>query len=93
MSATPIADKIQRIIQENFSPSHIELVDDSHQHAGHAGSRDSGETHFRLLMVSDKFDGKSKVARQKAVYKALQTMIDDKEIHALQLFTYASDEF
>ena len=56
-----------------LSPLRLSIVDDSHKHAGHAGWREGGETHFKLEIVSDHFDGKSRVERQRMVYSALPT--------------------
>lgn len=60
--------RLQKTLSENFAPVHLELDNESHQHSVPAGS----ETHFKLLLVSEKFQGLSRVARQQAVYQVLK---------------------
>jgi len=60
------------------------LDDDSSKHAGHAGARPGGETHYRLRLVSTAFAGLSRVARQRLVYDALREEFDTG-LHALSL--------
>ncbi len=83
------------IIRDNltaaFSPQSLEVVDESHLHAGHGGARPGGETHFRVSVVSSAFDGQSRVTRQRAVYKALAAQMAD-QIHALALTTQTPAE-
>ena len=62
----------------------MSLTDESAQHAGHAGARPGGETHYRLTLVSAAFDGLSRVARQRLVYGALREE-SDPGLHALSL--------
>ena len=92
MPIPTIREQILNTVQAALNPSHIDVVDDSHKHAGHSGSRPEGETHFRLLIVSEAFIGKSKVARQREVYRILEPLMKS-HVHALQLFTYAPDEY
>lgn len=73
-----------------LAPSSLELIDDSHLHAGHAGAR-SGGGHFRLSIVSECFRGKSTVARHRIVYDALGEMMR-KEIHALAIQARSPEE-
>lgn len=61
-------NRILKVLSENFSPVHLELENESHQHSVPAGS----ETHFKLLLVSEKFQGLTRVARQQAVYQSLK---------------------
>ena len=67
-----------------FAPSELDVIDDSAKHAGHAGARPEGETHFKVIIVSDKFDGMSRVAMQRAVNAALKPEFDSG-LHALQI--------
>ncbi|MBL8542218.1 MAG: BolA family transcriptional regulator [Hyphomonadaceae bacterium] len=67
-----------------FAPAALELEDESARHAGHAGARPGGETHYRLRMVAQAFDGLSRVARQRLVYGALREEFDTG-LHALSL--------
>lgn len=71
-------------LQTLFTPLAFELSDDSAKHAGHAGARPGGETHYRLRMVSAAFEGLSRVARQRLVYDALREEFD-RGLHALSL--------
>lgn len=67
-----------------LEPLSIELVDDSGRHAGHAGARPEGGTHWSLDIVSAQFEGKSTVARHRLVYQALGELMN-APIHALQI--------
>lgn len=73
-----------------LAPSTLEIVNDSHKHAGHAGARDGGG-HYRLLIVSPEFSGKRSMARHRLVYDALGDMMH-REIHALAIQAFAPDE-
>jgi BolA protein len=88
------ADRRSRIaanLREHFDPVHIEVVDESHLHAGHAGAR-SGGGHFRVVIVSERFAGESLVERQRLVYGALSEEMGP-DIHALSMKTFAPDEW
>lgn len=78
------AERIENLLREQFSPLDFELIDESSRHAGHAGARPGGETHYRLRLVSSAFEGLSRVARQRLVYQALQPEFDSG-LHALSL--------
>ncbi|KAB2962178.1 BolA family protein [Zoogloea sp.] len=73
-----------------LAPQQLELIDDSHLHAGHAGAR-SGGGHYRLAIVSSAFAGKGTVARHRLVYEALGDMMRS-EIHALAIQARTPDE-
>ena len=84
---------IESILRERLSglkPLRLELIDDSAKHAGHAGAR-SGGGHYRLLIVSAEFSGKSTLARHRLVYDALDELMRSK-IHALSIQSLAPDE-
>ncbi len=66
-----------------FSPSRLEVVNESHKHAGHGGDDGSGESHFAVLIRADALAGLSRVARHRAVQKALGDL--NQRIHALAL--------
>lgn len=86
-----VATAIERKLTEALSPERLHVVDDSHKHAGHAGARPGGESHFSVEVVSAAFEGKSRVQRQRLVYGALaEEMATD--IHALSLQTFAPGE-
>ncbi len=72
-------------------PTRLDVVNESHMHAGHAGSPGTGESHFRVLVVSDAFDGKSRVERHRMVNAALADELAGR-VHALALTTYAPGE-
>lgn len=84
-------DLIRRSLEEGLSPTVLDIVDESGQHAGHAGARPEGETHFRVLIVSEQFEGVSRVARQQAVYALLDAAFE-RGLHALAMRTMTPSE-
>tara|TARA_Y200000002_G_scaffold301218_1_gene256317 strand:+ start:339 stop:608 length:270 start_codon:yes stop_codon:yes gene_type:complete len=78
------SDRIEKKLKEKFFPSYLEIVDESELHAGHSGARPGGETHFKVIMVSKSFEGLSRIDRQRAVYRALKSELDER-VHALSL--------
>jgi len=87
------ADRVERIraaLQQNLAPVHLEVEDDSHRHAGHAGARD-GRGHFNVHIVSEAFAGLRPLARHRAVYAALGTMMET-DIHALSIAAHTPSE-
>lgn len=74
-----------------LQPEHVELVDESEAHRGHAGYRDGGNTHWRLTIVAPAFAGKATVARHRMVYQALGDLMQHP-IHALAINARAPDE-
>ena len=86
-----ILDAIQDKLQRQFSPSRLEVVDDSARHAGHAGAREGGESHFNVTIVSASFLGATKVARQRMVYRALADELSGP-VHALSVKALAPGE-
>lgn len=83
-----MADRIRQKLEQGLSPSVLEVTDESHLHAGHAGARDGGETHYRVEVVSDDFIGKTRVAQQRLVYGLLSEELKER-VHALALSTRA----
>ena len=81
-----VVERIERKIAKALVPVRLEIVDQSHLHAGHVGARPEGETYFRAEIVSASFDGKSRVARQRMVYALLAEELAGP-IHALDLKT------
>jgi len=67
-----VAAEISRIISQNLEPQHLEVINESGRHKGHAGDDGSGESHFRLIIVSSRFTGLSRIARHRLVYGLLQ---------------------
>lgn len=74
-----------------LAPLRLDIADDSGRHAGHAGARPEGETHFSVLIVSAQFAGKSRLERQRLVYGILREELAGP-VHALSLVTRAPDE-
>ena len=75
--------RMRGLLDAAFTPAALEVVDDSHKHVGHAGARD-GRGHFSVDIVSDAFAGLAPLARHRAVYAALGTLMDS-DIHALSI--------
>ncbi len=86
-----VAQIIETKLTEALRPVALVVTDDSARHAGHAGARDGGESHFTLDIVSAEFVGKSRVARQRLVYQLLAEELKGP-IHALSLVTRTPDE-
>lgn len=84
------AERIRAVLQAAFRPQALEVVDDSHKHAGHAGARD-GRGHFAVKIVSPAFAGMAPLARHRAVYAALGEMMQS-DIHALQIVARTPEE-
>lgn len=80
---TTLADQMAQRLRERLQPDRLEVIDESWQHAGHAGANGTGfGTHFRVRIASPVFEGRSRVARHRLVYDALQDFIDGG-VHAL----------
>lgn len=79
-----MADTIREKLAAAFRPSALEIADESALHAGHAGARPGGETHFRVRIVSSAFENASRVDRQRRVYAALADEMTTR-VHALAL--------
>jgi BolA protein len=87
----PVATEMLRRLDSALSPTRIELVDDSEKHRGHGGYNPAGESHFTLQIESETFAGKSRVERQRMVYKALGDLMRER-VHALQIRARAPGE-
>ena len=64
-------EQMQARLTQALSPNHLNIIDESHKHQGHIGWKEGGETHFKLIIVSESFAGKTRVERQKLIYKIL----------------------
>jgi BolA protein len=85
MTQAPTALLLQQRLQEVLQPQSLEVIDESHQHHGHAGANGTGfGTHFRVRITAVAFVGKSLVARHRLVYDALQDFLD-QGLHALAI--------
>lgn len=82
--------RMRELLTAEFSPLQLDIVDESHKHAGHAGARD-GRGHFRVRILAAAFAGLSPVKRHQRVYAVLGTMMQT-DIHALALETRTPDE-
>ncbi len=86
-----MADSIRRKLSETFTPEGLSVTDESANHAGHAGARPGGETHFHVQIVSAKFVGVSRVERQRQIYAALAGEFA-AGLHALSLKALTPEE-
>lgn len=83
-------ETIRSRLDDSLHPSVLEIEDDSHLHAGHAGARD-GRGHYRVRVVSPAFQGLHPVARHQLIYRALGTLMQT-DIHALSITALAPGE-
>ena len=87
LHAPPTAAALQARLAEALQPTQLEVIDESAAHAGHAGANVEGYgTHFRVRIASPLFEGKSRVARHRLVYDALQLFIA-QGLHAIAIET------
>lgn len=86
-----VADTIRDKLTARFAPARLDVIDESHRHAGHAGARPEGETHFTVTIVSAAFAGLGRVARQRLVYEALAAELANR-VHALSVTARTPDE-
>lgn len=88
---TTLKDWITRTLEERIAPTRLDVEDESHRHAGHAGWREGGETHFRIDVVSPAFQGKSRVERHRLVNDMLREAFS-RGLHALAIKARAPGE-
>ena len=79
-----VAEKIEKKIFQELKPTRFELIDASHLHAGHVGARPEGETHFRLSISAPELLGKSRLDKQRRIYKILKEELEGP-VHALSI--------
>lgn len=79
-----VKDDIIKKLRNAFAPDHLDVADESHLHAGHAGHRPGGETHFRLHIVSPAFEGKTRIERHRLINAALALELAGP-VHALAI--------
>jgi BolA protein len=91
MSPAAVAEEIQRKLARAFPGASLDIVDESARHAGHAGARPGGATHFRVTVVSPLFAGVARVERQRRVYAALADEFA-RGVHALAVTTLTPEE-
>ena len=76
--------RMEEKLQAEVAPQLLEIIDESEQHRGHGGYREGGETHFRIVMRSERLAGMSRVARQRAVMACVKAELEER-VHALAL--------
>ena len=86
-----LKDWIDATLRERLNPISLSVIDESHQHIGHAGWREGGETHFWVDIVSQAFEGKSRVARHRVVNEAVAEAFT-RGLHALVIRARAPGE-
>ncbi len=86
-----VEQSIREKLSKAFAPEALEVVNESHNHAGHAGSPGTGESHFAIKVVSNSFTGKSRVARHRMVNEVLADELAGK-IHALAITALSPEE-
>ena len=79
-----VAETIRKKLGDALTPMRLEVIDESHLHAGHVGARPEGETHFRVEVVADAFRGRSRIERQRWIYDILADELAGP-VHALAL--------
>jgi len=85
------AARIEATLRAHLAPEMIRVTDDSGLHAGHAGARPGGQTHYSVLVVAEAFRGQTRIARSRAVHALLEPEFQDG-LHALALTLRTPDE-
>lgn len=80
----PVGQRITKKLSESFAPASLQVIDESHHHAGHSGSRADGESHFRVVIVAEAFRGKSRVDQHRMINAALADELKAR-VHALAI--------
>ena len=91
MSLGNVGERIAHKLTAAFSPRELDVVDESHKHAGHAGSRPGGETHFQVRIVAEAFKGRSLLDRHRLVNEALAQELAGP-VHALSIMALSISE-
>jgi stress-induced morphogen len=87
----PVEDTIREKLRHAFAPTELEVVNDSHRHAGHGGSPQTGESHFSVVVVSNAFSGRSRLERHRMVNAALADELA-ASVHALTMTALTPEE-
>lgn len=85
-----VRDTIVEKLSQKFAPTHLEVLDESDRHKGHAGSRPGGETHFRVRIASPQFTGRTRLQQHRAVMEALNAELKGG-VHALAIEVVGAD--
>lgn len=80
----PIAEEMERLLTMAFSPTRLEIINDSAHHSGHAGDDGSGESHFTVVIEAAQFAAMNRLARQRAVIAALGDIVGER-VHAVAI--------
>ena len=83
-------EAIRERLKKNLNPSQLDIIDESHLHAGHVGAA-GGAGHFTVTIVSDQFNNKSLIERHRLVYQAVDDLMQT-EIHALSIQALTTEE-
>ncbi|MCH2207149.1 MAG: BolA family transcriptional regulator [Lentisphaerales bacterium] len=89
---TDTEKEIREILNKEFEPLHLEVIDESHLHAGHMGYREGVSTHFRVTIVSEKFEGLMPIKQHKLVNAALKEQLEG-DVHALAMKTIKASKW
>ncbi len=84
-------DVITKKLTEAFAPQDLRVEDESHLHAGHAGHRPGGQTHYRVYIVAEAFEGKSRLDRHRSINAILAPELE-QSVHALAIHATAPGE-
>lgn len=85
-----VKDVIEKKLVEAFEPQHIEVIDESHKHHGHASAPEGGQSHFAVTIKAAAFNNRSRVKQQRAIYAVLKDEMNGP-IHALSLDVSGTD--
>ena len=91
MNASQRLAEIRTRLEAELSPQSLQVDDEGHMHVGHEGAK-GGLGHFRVLVVSDKFQGLSPIKRHRLIYQAMGDLMQT-DIHALAIEAFTPDEF
>lgn len=80
----PVGQRISAKLMQSFKPQALQVIDESHHHAGHSGARPDGESHFRVVITAEAFRGKSRVEQHRLVNAALAEELKER-VHALAI--------
>lgn len=86
-----VTETLKTKLETAFNPVQMDVIDDSEKHRGHGGYREGGESHFRVVIVSEAFTGQSRLARQRAVNEVLAEELAGP-VHALSVKALSPDE-
>ena len=94
-----VAERIRQSLTAGLTPVHLDVIDESHKHAGHAHvmsrpgtAHHTGETHFKIKVVSESFKGKTRLARHRAINKLIADEMGPDKVHAIAIDARAPGE-